>query len=66
MLLLRGILIRVAYFELLGDANLINTEKEEYLKVTKQDIIRLSNEIFTEENCSELYYKASDDGLAVG
>jgi len=58
--------INLAYFELLGDANLINTEKEEYLKVTKQDIIRLSNEIFTEENCSELYYKASDDGLAVG
>ena len=58
--------INLAYFELLGDANLINTEKEEYLKVTKEDIIRLSNEIFTEENCSELYYKASDDGLAVG
>jgi len=51
--------INLAYFELIGDANLINTEKEEYLKVTKRDIVRLSNEIFTEENCSNLYYKAA-------
>jgi len=50
--------INLAYFELIGDANLINTEKEKYLKVTRADIIRLSNDIFTEENCSELYYKA--------
>jgi len=50
--------INLAYFELIGDANLINTEKEKYLKVTREDIIQLSNDIFTEENCSELYYKA--------
>jgi len=58
--------INLAYFELIGDADLINSEKAEYLKVTKEDIVRLSNEIFTEDNCSELYYKASDDGLAIG
>ena len=50
--------INLAYFELIGDANLINTEKTKYLEVTRADILRLSNEIFTEENCSELYYKA--------
>jgi len=50
--------INLAYFELLGDANLINTEKAAYLNVTREDIIRLSKNIFTEENCSELYYKA--------
>ncbi len=58
--------INLAYFELIGDADLINTEKAEYLKVTKEDIVRLANEIFTEENCSELYYKAAVDGLSVG
>ncbi len=50
--------INLAYFELIGDADLINTEKTKYLEVTRADILRLSNEIFTEENCSELYYKA--------
>ncbi len=51
--------INLAYFELIGDANLINTEKTKYLEVTREDILRLSNDIFTEENCSELYYKAA-------
>lgn len=53
--------INLAYFELLGDPDLINTEKEAYLKVTIGDIVRLSNNIFTEENCSELYYKAAPE-----
>lgn len=56
--------INLAYFELIGDANLINTEKAEYLKVSREDIIRLSNGIFTEENCSELYYKATVEAVS--
>ena len=49
--------INLAYFELLGNPDLINTEIDEYLKVTTKDIQRLAREIFTKENCSELYYK---------
>jgi len=51
--------INLAYFELIGNADLINTEKAEYLKVSKEDIRSMAQEIFTEENCSELYYKAA-------
>ncbi len=51
--------MNLAYFELLGDANLINTEVEAYRKITVEDIQRVANEILTEDNCSELYYKAS-------
>jgi len=50
--------INLAFFELLGDANLINSEAIEYQRVTIDDIQRVANEIFTKENCSELYYRA--------
>ena len=50
--------INLAYFELIGDPNLINTEVAEYSKVRIEDIQRLAQNIFTKENCSELYYKA--------
>ena len=46
----------LAYFELLGDANLINKEAEEYQKVTSADIQRVARKIFVPENCSELVY----------
>ncbi|MDF1694951.1 MAG: pitrilysin family protein [Saprospiraceae bacterium] len=50
----------LAYFELLGDANLINKEAEEYQKVTSDDIQRVANTIFKSENCSELIYQPND------
>jgi len=50
--------INLAFFELLGDANLINSEAIEYQGVTTDDIQRVAREIFTKENCSELYYRA--------
>ncbi|MEM8909343.1 MAG: pitrilysin family protein, partial [Bacteroidota bacterium] len=49
--------INLAYFELIGNLNLINTEVEEYSKVTVQDIQRLAQKIFTKANCSELHYR---------
>lgn len=51
--------INLAFFELLGDANLINEEAELYRSVTAADIQRLAQMIFVKENCSELYYKAN-------
>jgi len=46
----------LAFYELLGDANLMNTELGKYQNVTVQDIRNLSNEIFREENSNTLYY----------
>jgi predicted Zn-dependent peptidase len=46
----------LAFYELLGDAALMNTELERYHQVTVEDIQQLSNEIFREENSSTLWY----------
>ena len=51
--------INLAFFELLGDANLINSEAIAYQNVTTDDIQRVAREIFSKENCSELYYRAT-------
>lgn len=46
----------LAYFELLGNANLINKEAEEYQRVTSEDIQRVARKTFVPENCTELVY----------
>ena len=46
----------LANYELLGDADLMNKELEHYHAVTAQDIQQESKNIFTENNCSTLYY----------
>jgi len=47
-----------AFYELLGDAALMNTELDRYLSVTKEDIDKAIAEIFREENTNTLYYLA--------
>ena len=39
-----------------GDPNLINTEIQKYLKVTKEDLKRVANKYLTKENRVVLYY----------
>src|SRR5215472_9742042 len=46
----------LAYYELLGDAELMNTELEKYNVITADDILSESKNIFREENSSTLYY----------
>lgn len=46
----------LANYELLGDADLMNKELEHYHAVTAHDIKQECNNIFTEDNCSTLYY----------
>ncbi|HEU4633173.1 MAG TPA: pitrilysin family protein [Flavisolibacter sp.] len=46
----------LAFYELLGDANLMNSELDRYHKVTVDDVHVQSNQIFREENSSTLYY----------
>jgi predicted Zn-dependent peptidase len=48
----------LAFYELLGDAALMNEELNRYNKVTVDDIQHLSREIFRDENSSTLYYYA--------
>lgn len=59
--------INLAFFELIGDAAMINREVELYQAVTVEDIKRVANEVFTPENCSRLIYKATknENGGAV-
>ncbi len=48
----------LAYYELLGDAALMNTELDRYNVVTVDEIQALSKEMFREENSSTLCYYA--------
>ena len=48
--------MNLAYSELLGDADLINREKDKYLAVTVEDVQRIARNIFRKQNCSTLYY----------
>ncbi|MEO8583534.1 MAG: pitrilysin family protein [Flavitalea sp.] len=46
----------LAFYELLGDANLFNTDRDKYFAVTTSDILEYSKQIFDENNSSTLYY----------
>ncbi len=48
--------MNLAISELLGDANLVNTEIEKYQKVNAKDIQRLANSVLDKNNCSTLIY----------
>ncbi|SDD81564.1 M16 family metallopeptidase [Niabella drilacis] len=48
----------LAFYELLGDAGMMNTELDRYSAVTTQDIQATAQKIFREENSSTLYYQA--------
>ena len=47
---------KLCKYELLGDANRINTDPEAYHKVTVDDINRVARDVFRPENCSTIYY----------
>lgn len=49
----------LAYFELIGKAEDINTEVEKYRSVTKEQIKEAAKRTFLPGNCSVLYYKAA-------
>ena len=50
----------IAMYELLGDANLINTELAKYQAVTAAQTKEQCNVIFNENNCSTMYYLSND------
>ena len=51
--------INLAYFEMLGDANLINQQEEEYVKISSEDLQRVAQTILLKENCTEVVYQNS-------
>ncbi len=51
--------MNLAYFELLGSADLFNSEIEKYLKIEASDIREQAQKIFRRENSSTLYYLAN-------
>jgi predicted Zn-dependent peptidase len=50
----------LANYELLGDANLMNTELERYQDITTEDIRDYSRIIFDENNSNTLYYHSKN------
>ena len=50
--------MNLAYNELVGDANLINTEVERYRAVTPEDIQQMARELLVPENRNTLHYYA--------
>ncbi|WP_406827160.1 M16 family metallopeptidase [Pedobacter sp. KACC 23697] len=53
--------MNLAYYELLGDAAILNQETEEFLKVEAEDIQRISNETFNPKSSSTLYYLTEEN-----
>lgn len=51
--------MNLAYFELLGDAELLNSEIQKYLDVTAEQIQAQARQIFRRENSSTLHYLAN-------
>ena len=51
----------LAYYELLGDAALLNQEAEAFLKVKAEDIQRISKETFSQNSSSTLYYLTEEN-----
>lgn len=49
----------LAFYELLGDASLMNTELSRYQEVTTADIQQYARQIFDERNSNTLYYLAN-------
>jgi predicted Zn-dependent peptidase len=46
----------LAFYELLGDATMFNTDRDKYFSVTGDDILKYSQKIFNPNNSSTLRY----------
>ena len=52
--------MNLAYYELLGDADLLNHETAKYLQVTPEQIKEEANKLFRKDNSSTLIYLAEE------
>ncbi len=53
--------MNLAYFELLGDAQLYNTEIDRYLAPNENDIQAYAKQLLVADQCSTLYYQAQPE-----
>jgi predicted Zn-dependent peptidase len=51
--------MNLAYFEMLGDANLINTDVDNYQQITASDISQTAKLLFRRENSTTIHYKSA-------
>ncbi len=49
--------MNLAFYELLGDADGVNSYLDRYMEVTSQDIVRVGREIFKPNRLNELHYQ---------
>ena len=50
----------LAFYEVLGDASLMNTELGRYQAVTSEELLNESRIIFNEDNSNTLYYHSKN------
>ncbi len=50
--------MNLAFYETLGDADIVNREVEQYSRVTQQDLVDSVNSYLRPENCCTLFYKS--------
>ena len=50
----------LAIYELLGDANMMNTELEKYQSVTAEQLLAEGRKIFDERNSNTMYYYSNN------
>ena len=53
--------MNLAYYELLGDAQLLNIEIDKYLEVQPEEIMQAAQRTFVPQQCSTLYYLIAKD-----
>jgi tricorn protease-like protein len=46
----------LAFYELMGDAELFHSDREKYFSITTEDILDYSRKIFDPRNSNTLYY----------
>jgi predicted Zn-dependent peptidase len=51
----------LAFYELLGNVDLINTEADIYERITAADLQAAAQTLYRKENCSVLYYRAKGE-----
>jgi hypothetical protein len=50
----------LAMYELMGDAEYMNTELQKYKDVTREEILEAGIRIFDEKNCNTLLYHSNN------
>ena len=52
--------MELSIYELMGDANRINTEIEKYSTVSTKDVEAMANQVLKSDNCSTLHYHSNN------